>query len=237
MGAFIFIVMMTILVFVPIAFLKPLDKPLVVAENTEEMEARPLATIVKTPKFIVAVINGALGFAMMSFVMTATPLAIEACGFGTNVSARVIQGHVIAMFLPSLFTGHLISRFGVVPILLLGHAMFALAFVTALSGIQIWQFSVALIALGLGWNFCFIGGSSLLTQVHSDSEKGRVQGLNEFLVFGMSAVASFAAGIILDAYGWNLVNQAGFVMLVVAALVTLWWALWLERRKSVSVVN
>ncbi len=237
MGAFVFVVMMTTLVFVPIAFLKPLDKPLAVQDAEDKGEARPLSTIVRTPKFIVAVINGALGFAMMSFVMTATPLAIEACGFGTNVSARVIQGHVIAMFLPSLFTGHLISRFGLVPILLLGHAMFAIAFITALSGIQIWQFSVALIALGLGWNFCFIGGSSLLTQVHSDAEKGRVQGLNEFLVFGMSAVASFAAGIILDTYGWSLVNQAAFVMLVIAALVTLWCALWLEPRKAASLVN
>ncbi|WP_343264895.1 MFS transporter [Kordiimonas laminariae] len=237
MGAFVFVVMMTTLIFVPIAFLKPLDKPLTVQNTEDKGETRPLSKIVRTPKFIVAVINGALGFAMMSFVMTATPLAIEACGFGTNVSARVIQGHVIAMFLPSLFTGHLISRFGLVPILLLGHVMFAIAFITALSGIQIWQFSVALIALGLGWNFCFIGGSSLLTQVHSDAEKGRVQGLNEFLVFGMSAVASFAAGIILDTYGWSLVNQAAFVMLVIASLVTLWWALWLEPRKAASLVN
>ncbi len=235
MGAFIFIIAMTVLSFVPLAFLKPLDKPLDIQKDDKKKQqtGRPLLAIIKTPKFIVAVINGALGFAMMSFVMTATPLAIEACGFGSATGARVIQGHVIAMFLPSLFTGHLISRFGVLPILMLGHALFVVAFLTALSGLQIWQFSIALIALGLAWNFCFIGGSSLLTEVHSAEEKGKVQGLNEFLVFGLSAIASFSAGIILDAYGWNVVNQAAFVMLALAASVTIWWSLWPGRQKQV----
>jgi len=237
MGAYIFIIAMTLLSLVPLAFLKPLDKPL--QEDTyvdvKTPKVRPLGQILKTPIFIVAAINGSLGFAMMSFVMTATPLAMDVCGFGSDISSRVIQGHVIAMFLPSLFTGHLIKRFGLITILLTGHALFAVAFITALSGLQIWQFSLSLIALGIGWNFCFIGGSSLLTQAHNDSEKGKVQGLNEFLVFGMSATASFGAGILLDLFGWDIVNKAGFIMLVVAAGVTVVWGVSQQAQKIEDV--
>jgi len=234
-GAFLFIAAASALVFIPLGFLRSVGKPLELGgrETDEPTEGRPLSVIVKTPKFIVAALNASLGYAMMSFVMTATPLAVQACGFGSDVSAKVIQGHVIAMFLPSLFTGHLISWFGVVPILLTGHALFAVAFITALSGVEIWQFSVALILLGVAWNFCFVGGSTLLTAVYSESEKGKVQGLNEFIVFGLSASASFAAGVILSRYGWNVVNQAAFAMLVVAAGATsLWGVLELNRRTA-----
>lgn len=236
-GAYIFVMAMTLLSLLPLSFFKPIDAPLVEesAKEDEVGQARPLSQIMRTPIFMVAVLNGALGFAMMSFVMTATPLAMDYCGFGSDISSRVIQGHVIAMFLPSLFTGHLINRFGLLPILLTGHALFAVAFITALSGIQIWQFSVSLIALGIGWNFCFIGGSSLLPQVHSDSEKGKVQGLNEFIVFGMSAVASFSAGVLLDLLGWQAVNQTAFVMLVIAAGVTIAWGLSSQARKIEEV--
>jgi len=229
-GAFLFVAMVAALVFIPTAFLKHIeDKPAGEAEQADA-EVRPLGEIIRTPTFIVAVLNAALGYAMMTFVMTATPLAITACGFGVETSSLVIQQHVIAMFLPSLFTGRLIARFGLVPILLTGHLMFCTAFLTALSGLQVWQFSVALIALGIGWNFCFIGGSALLTQAHTDAEKGKVQGLNEFLVFGSSATSSFAAGIILDKFGWNMVNQAAFAMLVLAAGVTILWALFNARQ-------
>lgn len=218
----------------PLSFLRPAVQKISVKSSPRGvtgMEARPLGEIVRTPRFIIAALNASLGYAMMAFVMTATPLAVQSCGFGSDISSRVIQGHVIAMFLPSLFTGHLIGRFGIIPILLTGHALFAIAFVTALSGIEIWHFSVALVALGVGWNFCFVGGSTLLTQAHSDSEKGKAQGLNEFIVFGLSATASFAAGVILSRYGWGTVNQAAFVMLVVAAGATsLWGIIELNRR-------
>ena len=240
MGAYLFVIAATLMSFVPLALFKPLDSPLKVAaevDGPKPSPARPFGQILRTPVFIVAVLNGALGFAMMSFVMTATPLAMDICGFGTDVSFRVIQAHVIAMFLPSLFTGYLIKRFGLVTILLSGHALFAISFFTALSGIQLWQFSVSLLALGVAWNFCFIGGSTLLTQVHTESEKGKVQGVNEFSVFGVSAVASFAAGILLDLYGWATVNQAAFVMLSVAATATILWGVSSQRRKHESLVQ
>lgn len=234
MGAYMFVVVTTLLSLVPLAFFKPIDKPLTeegTVDAPSDVSVRPLRQILRTPIFVVAVLNSALGFAMMSFVMTATPLAMSYCGFGSDVSLRVIQGHVIAMFLPSLFTGHLIKRFGLVPILLAGHALFAIAFITALSGIEILQFSVSLIALGVAWNFCFIGGSTLLTQAHSENEKGKVQGLNEFIVFGMSAVASFGAGVLLDMFGWHVVNQTAFAMLVIAAGATIFWGLSTNTRE------
>jgi hypothetical protein len=234
LGAFVFTGVVAAFVLVPVALFRPLEKGFHAGADTDTPDAgRPLSVIARTPGFLVAVLNGALGFAMMSFVMTATPLAMKACGL-VNESLGVIQGHVIAMFLPSLFTGSLIQRFGVLPVLLMGHAFFALAFITALSGIEILNFSVALIALGLGWNFCFVGGSTLLTRVHTDAEKGRVQGLNEFLVFGTTAAASLSAGVILQHFGWRLVNQSAFVMLVLAAGVTIVWGLTAARKPAAS---
>jgi hypothetical protein len=172
---------------------------------------------------------------MMVFVMTATPIAmVDFCGFESSTSTKVISAHVIAMFLPSLFTGSLIIRFGILPILLAGHMFFALAFITALSGIQLGNFSVALIALGLGWNFCYVGGTTLLTRVHRPVERGRVQGLNEMLVFGSSAVASLAAGAILRYFGWAVVNQTAFIILVLATSVTIFWAV---KGKTTSVAT
>ncbi len=233
-GAFVFVACMAAIALIPLSFVKPASLP-TVHQTAEEppKPARPLLTIVRTPMFIVAALNAGLGFAMMTFVMTATPLALHGLDYASHTSARVIQAHVIAMFLPSLFTGNLIIRFGEVPIMLAGHTAFALAFFTALSGVGIGYFSLSLIALGLGWNFCFLSGSSLLTKVHSESEKGKVQGLNEFIVFGLSAVGSFAAGVILYRFGWAVVNQAAFAMLAVAAGATSLWGLAQLRARTV----
>lgn len=236
-GAFVFSASMALLVFVPLVLL-PRSKTASARQNmgttavptvAAEEDARPFGVIARQPGFLVAVINGALGYAMMVFVMTATPLAMEVCGFSPDTSSQVIAMHVVAMFLPSLFTGSLIMRFGVFPVLVTGQALFAIAFLSANAGILLWDFSVALIALGLGWNFCFVGGTSLLTRMHRDSEKGRVQGFNEMLVFGSSAVASLAAGAIHAMFGWNTVNQAAFVILAIAAVITILWGI---RRKT-----
>lgn len=238
-GAFIFTACVSLLIMVPLALLKAPSVEQSEHQNDassahNETPGRPLGNIVKQPAFVVAVVNGALGYAMMAFVMTATPIAmVEFCGFSASTSSWVISAHVIAMFLPSLFTGDLIIKFGVLPILLWGHAFFAAAFLAALSGIQLGNFSLALIALGLGWNFCYIGGTTLLTRVYLPAERGRVQGLNEMLVFGSSAVASLAAGVILQYYGWTVVNQAAFALLVVAASITVLWAV---RSKTAGVV-
>lgn len=238
-GAFIFTACVSALVLVPLSLLKtpetsPKDFPAddATIALTHDI-ARPLNVIAKQPAFIAAVVNGALGYAMMVFVMTATPIAmVDFCGFASSTSTKVISAHVIAMFLPSLFTGNLIIRFGILPILLAGHAFFAVAFITALSGIQLGNFSLALIALGLGWNFCYVGGTTLLTRVHRPVERGRVQGLNEMLVFGSSALSSLAAGAILRYFGWTVVNQTAFLILVLASSVTIFWAV---KGKTASV--
>ncbi len=230
-GAFIFSACVSAAVLVPLLRLETPDVEQTTEQNRDTPEvaatpARSLPQIIKQPAFIAAVANGALGYAMMAFVMTATPIAmVEYCGFSASASSKVISVHVIAMFLPSLFTGSLIIRFDVLPILLAGHAFFALSFLTALSGIQLGNFSLALIALGLGWNFCYIGGTTLLTRVYLPAERGRVQGLNEMLVFGSSAMASLAAGVILQYFGWFVVNQAAFALLVIAASITIFWAI------------
>lgn len=235
-GAFIFSACVCVLVLLPLSLFqnpepeKAHDFKDSQTGRPEDDIARPLPVIARQLSFVAAVVNGALGYAMMVFVMTATPIAmVDFCGFSAGTSTKVISAHVIAMFLPSLFTGNLIMRFGLLPILLMGHVFFAIAFLTALSGIELGHFSVALIALGLGWNFCFVGGTTLLTRVHRPSEKGRVQGLNEILIFGATALSSLAAGAILRYFGWNIVNQAAFVMLVIATAITIYWGL---RYKS-----
>ncbi len=239
-GAFIFTACVSAAVLLPLTRLETpaIERPVQQDQDNlalAEISARPLSQIIKQPAFVVAVVNGALGYAMMAFVMTATPIAmVEFCGFSASTSSKVISVHVIAMFLPSLFTGNLIIRFGVLPILLSGHAFFAISFLTALSGIQLGNFSLALVALGLGWNFCYIGGTTLLTRVYLPAERGRVQGLNEMLVFGSSAMASLAAGIILQYFGWLVVNQAAFAILVIAASITIFWAV---TRKTTGVVE
>ena len=233
LGSFVFVVGAATLVFLPIAFLKPIEAKHGSAETSEAGEIRPLGQIVRTPKFIIAVINAGLGYAMMSFVMTATPLAMVEAGFPASQGAYVIQWHVVAMFLPGLVTGSLITRFGVLPILLAGQALFAGAFVVALSGAEVWQFTLSLVMLGIGWNFCFVGGTSLLTRVHTDNEKGKVQGVNEIIVFGFSGVASFGAGVILQKFGWATVNETAFAMLGIAVVATVIWGLTDARKQPV----
>lgn len=226
MGAFVFSAAVAAVALGPLLLTRRIGHVSEDSEVAVELPARPMREIASQPAFATAVVNGALGYAMMVFVMTATPIAmVEFCGFPSSTSTQVISAHVIAMFLPGLFTGSLIMRFGLLPILLTGQTMFAVAFIAALSGIQLANFSVALIALGIGWNFCFVGGSTLLTKLHRPSEKGRVQGLNEMLVFGSSAIASLAAGVILRYFGWEVVNQAAFVMLAIALSITIYWGL------------
>ena len=194
---------------------------------------RSIFAFMKMISFWAAVSNAVLGYTMMSFVMTATPLAMVACGFSPLDGSHVVQGHVIAMYLPSLFTGFLIQRLGLVKVLLLGHLCFGGAFGAALLGLEIANFSFALIALGIGWNFCFIGGTTLLTRLYTTSERSRVQGLNETLVFIGSAGASFAAGVVLDAFGWQAMNMIAFAFLVVAVLTTgVYSARRLQRRPA-----
>ncbi|WP_417795185.1 MFS transporter [Terasakiella pusilla] len=184
--------------------------------------ARPLLEIVKQPAFITAGLSATMGYGVMILVMTATPLAMVACGLDFSDAAFVIQWHVLGMFLPSFFTGKLIQKFGVLNIILIGAVLNGICMAFALTGVDLMNFWFALVALGVGWNFMFIGGSSLLTQCYRETERAKVQALNDFLVFGTVAAASFSSGAIQNAMGWSWVNFMVAVPMTLALISVIW---------------
>jgi MFS family permease len=186
--------------------------------------ARPLGEILRQPRTLVAVGCATLSYGMMNLVMTATPIAMVDCGFVNTDASWVIQWHVLGMFVPSFFTGHLIARFGVERICLLGMGLLILSAIVAMAGIDFANFAIALILLGLGWNFGFIGGTTLLTGTYAPSERAKVQGFNDFAISVTMAVASLASGKLLSSLGWNAVNLAVFPMAAVAIALILWLA-------------
>jgi len=184
-----------------------------------EGTARPLLQIITSWKFIAAAAAGIVSYGLMSFLMTAAPMAMVAHGHGVNAATLGIQWHVLAMFAPSFITGKLISRFGNHTITILGLAMIASAALLALAGLHLLHFWGALILLGVGWNFGFIGSTTLLTECYSPVERGKVQALNDFLIFGTVAVASFSSGKLLHTTGWNSINF--WILPIIAAVIVL----------------
>jgi len=185
---------------------------------------RKLAVIARQPAFIAAVANGVLGYATMVFVMSATPLAAVACGHSSDDAIGIIRMHLIGMFAPSFVTGSLIARFGVTRVLLAGAGMLLASALAALSGLALYNFWAALALLGVGWNFLYVGGTTLLTAAYRPEERAKTQAANEFLTFGVVAVASFASGGVMARIGWNAINYATFPLLLIAAATTLWYA-------------
>jgi MFS family permease len=183
-------------------------------------DARPLSEIVAQPTFIVALFCAVGSYALMSFVMTGAPLAMVACGFSVTDATLGIQWHVLAMFGPSFFTGKLIARFGVQRIIVTGLLILTICAAVAMAGIQLWNFWLSLILLGLGWNFGFIGATALFTTTYRLSEKGKVQGVHDFILFGSVALSSLFSGKVLDGFGWNTVNAIIFPV-VFACLLSL----------------
>ncbi|HVV60517.1 MAG TPA: MFS transporter [Pseudolabrys sp.] len=192
---------------------------------------RPLAEIVLTPRFLVAVACGVASYAMMNMVMTSAPLAMVDCGHTVTDAALGIQWHVLSMYAPSFVTGALIARFGVERITALGLALIAATGVVGLSGISVAHFWIGLSLLGIGWNFAFIGATTLVTRCHRPSERNKVQAFNDFLIFGAMAVSSFGSGQLLDKLGWAAVNEMIFPT-VLAAGVLLGWLFVRERRAA-----
>ena len=177
---------------------------------------RPMREIFRNPAVPVAMLCAMVSYAVMTFVMTSTPLAIVACGFTGTQAADVVRWHVLAMFAPSFFTGHLIVRFGHSRIIGAGLLLLAACAGIALSGIEIEKFYAALICLGLGWNFGFIGSTSLLTANHRPEERAKVQGLNDVLVMGLVAAGALSSGKIMAGAGWNTVNISALVPVALA---------------------
>ena len=177
---------------------------------------RPLAVIARQPRFIAAAICGAVSYLLMNFLMTAAPLAMHMCGHSQHAANLGMQWHVIAMYAPSFFTGHLIARFGASRVATVGLALIGLSAVVGLGGIDVMHFWWTLILLGVGWNFGFLGASALVLECHRPEERTRVQSLNDFIVFGLMAIGSFLSGSLLSAYGWDTVLWVSFVPLALA---------------------
>ncbi|KIC19432.1 MULTISPECIES: MFS transporter [unclassified Leisingera] len=205
-----------------------LDIPKPPAPSHDSPKGRSRLELLKTPVIAVSVICAMVSYALMNLVMTSTPLAVVGCGFTQGNASDVVMFHVLAMYVPSFFTGHLIARFGVEKIVAAGLIILAGAGAVALQGVELENFFIALVLLGLGWNFGFIGATTMLAGAHDSHEKGRMQGLNDLLVFGGVTMASLASGGLMNCSGgnpvdgWNAVNMAMAPFLVLAGGALMW---------------
>jgi predicted MFS family arabinose efflux permease len=183
---------------------------------------RPLWEIARQPRFIASAMAGMLAFGTMSFIMSASPLAIVGCGFPHSEAHWVIFLHVLGMFVPSFFTGNLINRFGVTTMMACGIALMLTGVAAALSGTAEWNFRIALAVNGVGWNFLFVGATTLVTTCYRPNERGKAQALNDLLVFSTTATSSFMAGFLQDRWGWQPLNWFSVLLIGAAAVAVIW---------------
>ena len=207
-----------------------------VIESAASGKARPLSKLLTQPRLLVAICCGMLTYGVMNLMMTATPIAMVSHGFSPDDSSWVIQWHVMAMFIPSFFTGHLITRYGVERIIAIGMGLLIICGIIGLSGVAFANFSIGLVLLGIGWNFGFIGATTMVTSCYRPSEKNKVQAVNDFSVFALVAVASLSSGKLLAAIGWSAVNIALFPM-VALSIAALIWLYWLTRTNRPTLLE
>jgi len=200
--------------------LSQLKIPAPTAQATDGPQ-RPLKEIIRQPAFLAGAASASIGYAVMSLLMTATPLAMVGYGYGFSTAASVVQAHVIAMFAPSFFTGNLIARFGVRTVILTGILLEAICAVIGLTGTTPGHFAVTLVLLGLGWNFMFIGGSALITETHTESERAKTQAVSEFTMLTLVALSSLSAGKLLYVVGWDGVAVSAFPLLALPLILML----------------
>ena len=194
---------------------------------------RPLSVIMRQPVFMVAAAAAALSYGVMNLLMAATPLAMKVCGFEFDDAALVLQWHVIGMFAPGFFTGHLIKRFGVIPIMGVGVLLNLVCISVALSGLDLHQFLIALFLLGVGWNFLFTGSTTLSLSAYTAAEKDRAQGAINFFVFATMALTSFASGALVTTQGWRWLNLGSLLPVALTGLALLW----LLRQRKLGVAG
>jgi hypothetical protein len=199
-------------------------RPAPISETGPRSGGRPLTEIMGQPRFIVAVAAGLVSYGMMSFVMTAAPVAMVGCGHPVGMAALGIQWHVLAMYGPSFFTGRVIEIYGKERVTATGLALIAAAAAISLSGLSLAHFWIALVFLGIGWNLSFIGATALVTDCYRPAERAKVQAANDFLVFGSVAIASFSSGRILSLDGWELVNWLVFPPVALVFALVVWQA-------------
>jgi len=205
-----------------------LDSPKPVAAADGEPTGRSRRELLRDPTILVAMICAMVSYALMNLVMTSTPLAVVGCGYDKGNAADIVSAHVLAMYIPSFFTGHLITRFGAPRVVGIGLFILAGAGAVALTGVELEQFFAALVLLGIGWNFGFIGATTLLTSAYRPEERGRIQGINDFVVFGGVTAASLSSGTLMNCSGtdvvagWQAVNLAMLPFLVLAGGALIW---------------
>ncbi len=201
-------------------------------EAEQRASGRPLSEIAAQPKYIVAVLAGAISYGVMNFLMTSTPIAMGVCGHPYGDAAFVISSHVIGMFAPSFVTGGLIKRLGTIPVMLAGAALNIVCIVIALSGVTVANFWWALVLLGVGWNFLYIGATTLLTETYRPEERAKAQGANETAIFAMMALSSFSSGMIVTNAGWEKVNYSATPLIAIVIVALLY--LVAKNRKATS---
>jgi len=214
-ASFVAVVCIHFLVFCLLGFI---EFPAVQKEEAAGPQ-RPLFEIITQPTYMVAASGGMIAFGVMSFVMAASPLAIVACGLSKEEAPYTIFVHVMGMFVPSFFTGHLISRYGIFNVMVGGIVLLVAGVVVALTGVTVWHFRGALTLNGIGWNFLFVGATTLLTTTYRPSERGKAQAFNDCMVFATTTVASLMAGVMLELKGWAVLNYLALALVCVALLV------------------
>ncbi len=217
-GVYLALIVVYLLVASIVSFI---DIPRPTAEQRKS-GGRPLSKIARQPKFIIAVCAATFGYLVMSFLMTVTPIAMGVCGFTFSDSSYVIQAHILGMYAPAFVTGHLINRFGVNNILIAGSVLCGASIVIHLSGIGFMNFLFGLVLVGVGWNFLFTGGTTLLTQTYTPAEKAKVQGLNDFFIWGTISIGAVTSGAVQHSVGWSAVNLVMAPLVLIVFATTLW---------------
>ncbi len=218
-GAYLVLAGVGLLAMVLMAFVR---FPAHQAPNAATSNGRPLSEIARQPAFVVACLSAAMGYGVMNLLMAATPLAMQQCGLGFDDAAFVLEWHVIGMFAPGFFTGHLIKRFGTLHIMAVGVALNLLCVAIALSGVELQQFVLSLFLLGVGWNFLFTGSTTLALTAYRPEEKDRAQAAVNFCVFAVMALSSLASGALVVTQGWTWLNIGSIPPLVITAAGLLW---------------
>jgi len=229
-GAFLATSLLAILSMLVLYFVDVPHSPVHRYDSPDGEAPRPLREILRQKKIRIAILTGTISHGVMMFGMTAAPIAMMACNHSVGAVAGIIQIHLLAMYLPGFFTGHLINRFGVEPIMLSGLSLLVIAGTIALFGVELSRFALAMGLLGLGWNLSFVGATTLLTQCYRPSERGMVQGFNELFVFGFVALAALMAGPILEFGGWSGINIT-LIPFVLGAVVLVGW-LFVTQNKA-----
>jgi MFS family permease len=230
MGAYLALILCAL---TAIVLLRYIDVPEPGAE-ARASSGRPMREIALQPKFAVAVLAGAVGYGVMNLLMTSTPIAMGTCGHPYGDAAFVISSHVIAMFAPSFVTGGLIRRFGVLPVMFAGALLNVAAIATAVSGLSVTHFWLSLVLLGVGWNFLYVGATTLLTETYRPEERAKAQGANEFAIFVMMVVSSLSSGLLVTGAGWELLNLAALIPLAAVAIAIPWLAIEQRSKRAVA---